>query len=152
MTRKKPQESQHSALEMNQYRLRYIANELESGRDLPNEAWGFLINALWRIGEGEDANVALGVKAKPGQRKTRESAGRAAKMRFALPWIASAIRPIDQDGLGLAFTDALDRAEKGFGLSADTLNQYWKDYSEMHGPTFQPPISFLPFRDKRAKK
>jgi hypothetical protein len=152
MTRKKQQESVHSDLELNQYRLRHIADELERGRDLQHDAKQFLIDALWRIGEGEDANVVLGVKAKRGQRKTRESAERSFKMRVALAFIATAIKPKQEDGLGLEFVEALDRAAQAFGLSDDTLNQYWKDYPAMRESSFQRPIFSFPDRVRRFKQ
>jgi hypothetical protein len=150
MTKRKTK-SRHSDLELNQYRLRWIANELENGRALPDSQAKFLIDALWRIGEGQNANVVLGVKAKQGQRKTLQSANRADRIRYTLPWISSVTRPLDEGGQGMGFAEALDAAADEFGFSSETLKKYWDEYPELRGPSFTPPISSLPFRDKRVK-
>jgi hypothetical protein len=76
--------------------------------------------ALLRIGEGEDANVVFGVKAKRGERKSAEQADRRFKMRAAVAWVASAITP-PPEGLGISLEKAFERAAKAFSLSDETL-------------------------------
>jgi hypothetical protein len=78
------------------------------------ERLSILAQALRKIGTGEDANLVLGVKARRGERRTKASALKAEKLRFVMGWIASAIAPTNEDGLGLSLNDAFDKAAKGF--------------------------------------
>jgi hypothetical protein len=104
----------------------------------------FLTVALWRMGNGEDANSVFGLKAKRGERKTTAEARRRFKMRAAIAWVAAAIRPPEQDGLGCSLTKAFERAAYAFGLTYDTLATYWRDYPEWRTPTFTRPIWTFP--------
>jgi hypothetical protein len=153
--RKRTQEGSYSRLELAQYRIRKIAKVIEDGAPLPPDDLKFLVEALWRIGKGEDANEILQVKAKRGERKTHEQVFKRDKMRFALLWIAGAIRPEEEDGLGMSLDDAIAsaatmrRGEANFGLSEDTLRTYWKSHPEWRSPSLPRPISSFPDRDPK---
>ncbi len=146
MTRRKAAlEEKCSDLEFNLYRLRKIASDLEDGT-FSAEEFRFLIWALRRIGAGDDPHAVLGIKGRRGQRRKRKSADQACRRRFAMAWIASAIRPLDEDGLGISLDDAFDRAAQAFGFSDESLRTYWNSYPEERQPAFPAPIHVLPIR------
>ena len=128
-----------------------MANELEHGRALPDGASNFLIEALWRIGEGQDANEVLGVKAKRGQRKSAEAMAANTTRHLLLPLMTSLMRPIADGGPGLTLDDAAELVAEGRQLESDTLKKYWRECPDLRGPAFEPPISSRPFRDHRVK-
>jgi hypothetical protein len=148
--RKGTDDGPYSRLELAQYRLRKIAVDLLHGPALSSDDRDFLIGAIWGIGKGDDANFMLGVKAKRGERKTPEQVAKRDKMRFALSWIAAAIRPAENEGLGMSLDEAIESAAKKkrgkfkFGLSEDTLRTYWKSHPKWHSPSFPRPLSSLP--------
>jgi hypothetical protein len=151
MTKRKPNiEGRHSKLELNLYRARKIAADLEDGT-LGVDERQFLIQALRRIGDGEDANEVLGVKAKRGERKSKESRRKAEQVIFDLPFISSLMSP-PPDGWGLTFDEALERAAKTSSLSEDTLRTYWFNNPHLRGPRFAPPISAYPIRRMKPEK
>ena len=82
-----------------QARLRKLARMLA---DLPNPTKDteFLSSALSEIASGGDANAALGVKAKRGERKGEHD--RLSKMRLQhfMSWVTLAIKPIEDEGQG----------------------------------------------------
>ena len=123
-----------------------IAANLEDGVALPSGDFKFLISALRRIGSGDDANAALGVKAKRGERKTSEEASKLFKMRGALAWVASAIRPEAEDGKGLSLDSAFDQAAESFGYSYETLRTYWGNHPEWRTNSLSLPLSLLPMK------
>ena len=112
MTKKRGEASEYTRLQLNQYRLRFIAMELEYGRELSIPDTCFLLKALRKIGEGGDANEALGVKARRGERKNPESTAKARNVRFAMSFIATLIAPESEGGRGMALEDAIDEAAK----------------------------------------
>lgn len=153
--RRAPPNGGISRLERNQLRLRVIAEALENGWDLPRPARQFLIRSLRRVGAGEDANVVLGVVAKRGERKSLAQAKSSDRKKFALAWIASAIRPKDDasidGGLGMTLDDACDAAAVAFGFTSETLRTYWNNNRDLRSPTFGPPVSALPIHRKVAE-
>ena len=94
-----------------QARLRKLVNFLEN---LPNsnEDTEFLKSALKEIASGKDANIALRVKAKRGERKGEYSRKTKIQKAYAMTWIASAVLPEDQDGLGYSITKAVSQVKK----------------------------------------
>ena len=93
-----------------QARLRKLVNLLES---LPNsnEDTNFLKSALKEIASGKDANIALRVKAKRGERKGEYSRKTKIQKAYAMTWITSAVLPVDQDGLGYSITKAVSQVK-----------------------------------------
>lgn len=147
MTKKKSKEiSEYSLLELSMYRARRIAADIED-KTLTEPDQSFLIQALRRIGEGEDANTVFQTRAGRGQKKSLKSRQKAERLTFILPWISSVIRP-HPDGRGLDLEDAFSEAAEEFGLSEDSLRTYWFDYPMLREPSFSPPISSLPIRRK----
>ena len=120
-----------------QARLRKLACMLA---DLPNptEDTEFLSTALLEIASGEDAESALGVKAKRGERKGAHDRWTKIGLVHAMGWIASAIQPIENDGLGYTLKKAISKAKILFSLlpSEDSLLRYWNDYPDKDNPSF----------------
>ena len=112
-----------------QARLRKLARMLA---DLPNptEDTEFLSSALLEIASGKDANDALDVKAKKGERKSKHSQQTKIELKFFMPWIASAIEPEEEGGFGYTVKEAISVAKRHFRNlpSEETLRRYWADY------------------------
>ena len=55
-----------------------------------------------------------------------------------MPWIASAIQPIENDGLGYTLKKAISEAKILFSILASetSLLRYWNDYPDKDNPTF----------------
>ena len=94
-----------------QKRLKNIAKSLSNGQNLSDLDNQFLINALKNISDGLDAETELGVKALKGERKSRQT--RVAKINGELlnGWIAVAITPETEGGLGLTLKDAVSKVK-----------------------------------------
>ena len=154
MTKKRGEASEYTRLQLNQYRLRFIAMELEYGRELSIPDTCFLLKALRKIGEGADANKALGVKARKGERNKPENTIKESRVRIALSFIATLIASENEGGRGMALKDAIDEVAKklkneaNFGYTPDTLTHYWDNHREWRTRQFPRPIETLP--DRRA--
>ena len=94
-----------------QKRLKNIAKSLSNDQKLSDLDNQFLINALKNISDGLDAETELGVKALKGERKSRQT--RVAKINSELlnGWIAVAITPEAEGGLGLSLKDAVSKVK-----------------------------------------
>jgi hypothetical protein len=142
--RKNVDDGHHSQLELNQYRLREIALKLKDGVVLSSPHREFLAGALWGIGQGDDANEVLGVKAKRGERRTAEQVAKRDRIRFPLSWVAAVIRPVEEGGKGMALDDALAAAAQNFRLNEDTVRTGWHSNPKLRSLSFDRPISSLP--------
>jgi hypothetical protein len=157
MTKRKDK-GERSPLQRAQYRLRVIALLLETDAPIPGSEKAFLINALNRIGAGEDATIVLGVKAARGERKTKSEAGKLFVRQAAISWIAAAIKSKDEGGLGLTFDEAIEAAaeyrpgEANFGLTEDTLRHAVSHNPKSFKPEFPVPIEYLPIRDGKPEE
>jgi hypothetical protein len=87
--RKETDEGSYSRLELAQYRLRRIVKDLEDGAALPSGELKFLVEALRHSGGGKDANSALGVKAKRGERKAPEQKAKRDKLHFVMSFVGT---------------------------------------------------------------
>ena len=121
-----------------QARLRRLSNNVAN--DLPHskEDKDFLSSALMQIALGEDAARALGVKAKRGERKGAHDRRTKIDLVHAMGWIANAIQPIENGGLGYTLKKAISEAKFYYSLlpSEDSLLRYWNDYPDKGDPTF----------------
>ena len=126
--------------------MRQITNELKDNQ-LSVENEQFLIEALTKIANGEDAKEALNVKAKRGERTSRNSQIETKNSdfikRLALGWIAAAMAPVSQDGLGLTLEKAVGKIGQhdlnSFGLREETLSTYWSRNRDLHRIEFTLP-------------
>ena len=112
-----------------QKRLKNIAKSLSNGQKLSDLDNQFLINALKNISDGRDAETELGVKALKGERKSRQT--RVAKINSELlnGWIAVAITPETEGGLGLTLKDAVSKVKAEWpNLPAEeSIRRKWND-------------------------
>jgi hypothetical protein len=95
-----------------QKRIRNIAKTLSNDEELLVVDRQFLINALQNIANGDDAETELGVKAKKGERKGKHAKDVKITMQYIHGWIATAIAPEAEEGLGLTLKDAVARLKK----------------------------------------
>ena len=112
-----------------QARLKKIAGQISEDKQLSPEDKEFLVKALIEISNGEDAETSLAVKAKKGERKSKHAKDKKFNLELAYGWIATAIAPEDEGGLGLTLRDAVERltAEWSQFVSEETLLRYWNN-------------------------
>ena len=122
-----------------QARLRKIATHISSDAPLSDEDLTFLVTALQTIANGEDAETALGVKAKKGERKSRHIMNTEFNKQLFFGWIATAIAPESEGGLGLSLKDAVSKASKDWPSlpSEESLLRQWNDVRKNQGRTFK---------------
>ena len=115
-----------------QARLRNLAEQIAIGAPIDEEEKEFLSTALLAIANGEDAEIALDVKAKRGERKSKAMSDSELHRRLALAWIATAKLPENQGGLGLTVKDAVAfiKSRVSHLASEDSLKRYWNDIKD----------------------
>ena len=126
-----------------QARLLEIATKLEKNSRLPKSERLFLSVALKQISEGEDAEKALDVKAKRGERKgTHAKVAKHGTVVF-LGWIATAILPESEGGYGLSVSAACRRVSgmtySHLRLSPESIRRYWDKHKNNYNPSFTIP-------------
>ena len=122
-----------------QARLRKIATHISSDAPLSDEDQAFLVTALQTIANGEDAETALGVKAKKGERKSHYARNTEFNKQLFFGWIATAIAPESEGGLGLSLKDAVSKAAKNWPSlpSEESLLRQWNGVRKDQGRTFK---------------
>jgi hypothetical protein len=145
-----PIEGRLSPLRLRQSNLRDMAINMALPRLKPRRKGGlalsnyervFLVLALDRIGRGAEANAALGVKARRGERRSLKEAAKAEKIRFAMSFIAAATT-IKQPAMSLE--EAIDSAAAFFGYDEDSLRTYWHSHLKMRSSSFERPLTSRP--------
>jgi hypothetical protein len=114
-------------LEKNLVRLRKISKDLlrETLTDVDRK---WLADCLWKIYEGLDPVVVLGIEAGRGQR--REVISRNHDKDLAMH-LVSGLQSIEfEDGISLE--EAFRIAGKIYGLEPRTLKRYWNDPANAH--------------------
>ena len=113
-------------------KLEVIAQKLEKSEELPTDVRLALAEIFRSIGEGADANEALGLQRKPGEKESDELAKYT--LSFLFHCISAAILPEEKDGLSLTIAEAIRRASaisksqrnlKTF--SEKTLKSHWNN-------------------------
>jgi hypothetical protein len=128
-----------------QARLLKIAKLLESKSPIPADYRAFLVTALKEISDGGDAEAALEVKAKRGERKSKHARDAKHTLHFIYGWIAAAILPPDEDGLGLGLSvneaciKISDITFLHLQLAPETIRRYWDENKSKYDPSFPPP-------------
>ena len=122
-----------------QTRIRNIAKTLSDDEKLSDLDKEFLINALQNIADGNDAEKELDVKAKKGERKSRRT--RVAKINSTLinGWLATAIAPVNEGGLGLTLKDAVSliKVEWPNLPSEQSIRRKWNNVRKTQGRDFK---------------
>lgn len=121
-----------------QARLKKIADQIKEGALLDPDDRLFLSNALSDISNGEDAEVALNVKAKRGERKSKVHKSRQYNDPFMYALIATAIAPEDKGGLGMTLKDAVTLVRENFpNLPAEvSIRRKWNDVKDADHEAF----------------
>ena len=120
--------------------------QLKNKKPLTDEQFEYLTIVFERILNGDDANEVLGLKYKRGYSESDAKARQ--KISLALHWVANAILPETEEGLGLTLDKAFEEAEKHFpDFSYVMLKKYWysPDKKHMQNPnrnTFDPDSPF----------
>lgn len=117
------------------HRKNWIAftHQLRAKEPLSNEQFEYLAKVFTEILDGTDANEALGLKYSRGS--SEKDAIARQKISAVLFWVACAIEPLENDGLGLTLEEAFFEAESIFsslGYSADTIKKYWYSEDKIH--------------------
>lgn len=153
MTKKINSENQ-SQLELKLYRLRVIAQKLETNTPLSDEERFYLAKALGEIGDGKDPTIALDIKAAKGEKKSSKSINREMRLNYVLSWVAASMQP-PPDGLGYDLDTAIEAAAefeyRGMNkLTEETIRHYWTNNAGKHKPDFKPPIRFYPLKEPKS--
>lgn len=121
-----------------QARLKKIATQIAAGTLLDTNDRDFLAKALFEIANGENAEVALNVKAKRGERKSKFHNSRKYNAPFMYALIATAIAPEDEGGLGMTLKDAVAFVKKNFpNLPSEvSIRRKWNDIKDANPRTF----------------
>lgn len=145
-------------IELNRARLRHLATQLLVGAEISSADRDWLALALMTVGEGGDANEALEVKARAGERTDPEGLHLEELMTAAMSAIAAAMEPSDGSpsaGLGLSEDDAFGMVAKHFTaitrhhqpknrIDEEKLRNHWNAHPEKHTRSFREPISAYP--------
>ena len=122
-----------------QTRLKKIASQISQDKQLSPEDKEFLVKALIEISDGGDAETALAVKFKKGERKSRQT--RVAKIKRTLlhGWLATAIAPESECGLGLTLRDAVSliKEEMPNLPSEQSILRNWNDVRKIQKRDFK---------------
>ena len=133
-------------------RLIEIAECIKAGASLSDADAAFLSDALIKIAEGKEPKAALDIKAKRGERISKDYQDKVKQgelmKSFALGWLATAIAPEEEGGLGLSNEVAIGmigelspvfKDTKAFGFTEETLKTYWAQNPDKHERTFKLP-------------
>ena len=119
-------------------------NQLKEQKPLTCEQFSHLALVFEEILNGVDANEALGLKYKRGNKEADGVARN--KISLVLHWVAGAISPKAEGGLGFTIDKACEEAANEFdslGYSPEVIRKYWyqKDKAHMQSAlrnTFDP--------------
>lgn len=122
-----------------QRRLRDIAQNLEDNTPLSEVDKHFLIEALKRIAFGENAELALNVRAKRGERKGQADQLRKFNDQFIFTWIHAATMSEEDGGLGLTVKEAASIIKQNFPNlpTEETLIRQYSTVKKELGAYFQ---------------
>jgi hypothetical protein len=123
----------------NQIRLKRIAAHIKDNVQMCEMDKQFIYTALREIANGKDANKALGVISKRGIRKGKKSRD-AMKFKVTfLSWIAAAMLPKSEAGLGYTLEKACAELSvhiKGY-YTEETLRTYWNKNPDLRNKCFR---------------
>ena len=121
-----------------QARIRAIAGLIAEGSPLSEDDKAFLVAALIDISNGEEAEVALNVKAKPGERKSKNQRLRDFNDPFMYGFIATAIAPEHDGGLGMTVKDAVTIVKKEFPNlpTEESIKRMWNTIKDSNPREF----------------
>jgi hypothetical protein len=131
-------------------RLVRIALDIKRSSSMPDWEREYLFAALARISTGHDADLAFGVKAKRGERRTRRQRIKPDEFQAVISWIAAAKRPWDEHGLGITLDEAITRAARLSGYTYETLTHAWSHGGVNRTASFPRPLDDYPDRSESS--
>jgi hypothetical protein len=123
-------------------RFKALSTILKDGGDLTEEQKSYFAQCFEKIGDGADANVALGLKYTRGSSLTDENAR--IKLKLIFSWISGATeineRCLNSPESALTVADALNKAAEIFDYNYDALRRAWynKKYAHLKGNSLNP--------------
>ncbi len=121
------------------WRLGRIGIDLYHGNPLSRKDRTFLKQALLAIASNVHPNLALGSKARPGENKNLMARRKRINLKYAVPWIATAIEPCKihpSDVPPMKLKEALEQASNYFGVTYETLQHVWTNSKATRSPVF----------------
>lgn len=115
--------------------LKHLATRI-ADNNMSDDDRDYLSNALSGIADGTNPKTALGIIGKKGKATSKSSIKRIKNRKLAMGWIAAAMSPKNEMGLGLTLEQACDEAAEQFHLSSETLKTYCYRYKEEKTPFF----------------
>ena len=121
-----------------QERLKKIANTLSADTSLDKSDKEFLVTALYEIADGQNAEDALNIKAKRGERRSKFHKSRKYNDTFMYGLIATAILPESDGGLGMTLKDAVTMVKKEFPNLPDeaSIRRMWNNIKDSNPRDF----------------
>ena len=121
-----------------QERLKKIANTLSADTSLDKSDKEFLVTALYEIADGQNAEDALNIKAKRGERRSKFHKSRKYNDPFMYGLIATAILPESDGGLGMTLKDAVTMVKKEFPNLPDesSIRRMWNNIKDSNPRDF----------------
>ena len=121
-----------------QARLKKIADQISKNKQLDDIDTEFLDKAFTEIYNGEDANAALGVKAKKGERKGKHDRDTKKRLQYFYPWLATATAKVKKGGLGMSDKNAVAIIAKQLPhIQIETVARYWRQAKKTQQETFK---------------
>jgi len=127
--------------------LGILAAQIRQNINLTNSQLNFLEQKLQVIADGGSADQVLGLNFSKGQTDRQFQSRK--RLSFIFHWIANAILPIDQDGLGLKVNDALLKASEWASIVFSNVSETKYDFSYLKNQWYNPANKHLhdPNRD-----
>ena len=122
-----------------QVKLKKMAYKMSRDEPLNDQDKAFLVKALIKISDGEDAETVLSVKAKKGERKGKYTRKTKFNNELAYGWLATAIAQEEDNGLGLTLKDAVAKLKTDWTQlpSENTLRRYWNNVKDSQERDFK---------------
>ena len=118
------------SVRVGQARLNELARQLHQNIALSDDDKNFLVGALLKIADGNDAEVALNVKAKKGERKSKNTQNRVFLKEPINAAIKCLIDPVDEGGHGMSLKEAVVWIKTRWTKvlpSEETMLRNWND-------------------------
>lgn len=121
-----------------QARLKKIADQIAKNKPQDDTDKEFLVKAFTEIFNGTDADTALGVKAKKGERKGQHARDTKKRLEYFYPWLATATAKVENGGLGMSDKNAVSIIAKQLPhIQIETVARYWRQAKKTQEKIFK---------------
>lgn len=121
-----------------QARLKKIADKIAKNKPQDEIDKEFLVKAFTEIFNGADADTALGVKAKKGERKSKHHRDTRKRLEYFYPWLATATTKVENGGLGMNDKNAVAIIAEQFPhIQIETVARYWRQAKKTQEEIFK---------------